>query len=52
MSPYNFLPDFEGIERLGLEPCAPPKPLPLIEHDEIHLVCWMGIEAYESTTNE
>jgi hypothetical protein len=32
-------------EALGLEPFQPPDPLPPISPDEIHLICWMGIEA-------
>jgi|TARA_B110000196_G_C21030305_1_gene607267 hypothetical protein len=52
MSPDYFLPGFEGFEQQGLEACAPPKPLPPIEPDEIHLICWMGIATHESTTNE
>ena len=34
----------EKIEELGLEPYQPPEPLPPIGIDEIHLVCWMGVE--------
>jgi hypothetical protein len=52
MSPDYFLPDFEEVEQQGLEACAPPKPLPPIEPDEIHLICWMGIATHESMTNE
>lgn len=31
------------VQRLSLTPAIPPKPLPLIEEDDIHLVCWMAI---------
>jgi hypothetical protein len=29
---------------LGLTPYRPPDPLPLIEEENVQLVCWMGIE--------
>jgi hypothetical protein len=32
------------IERIGLEPFHAPQPLPPIERDDIHLICWMVIE--------
>ena len=32
------------IERLGVEPFESAPPLPAIGPEEIHLVCWMGIE--------
>lgn len=35
----------EAAEALGLEPFAAPEPLPPIAVDEVHLVCWMAIEA-------
>jgi hypothetical protein len=35
----------EEVERIGLEPFQPPEPLPPIREDEVHLVCWMAIEA-------
>ena len=34
----------ETIESLGLEPHQPPEPLPPIAVDDIHLVCWLGVE--------
>lgn len=34
----------EEVERNGLEPFAAPTPLPPIQPEEIHLVCWMAIE--------
>jgi len=33
----------EKVAELGLKPYTPPDPLPLIDPDEIGLVCWMGI---------
>ena len=37
----------EKIEELGLDPYEPP-PLPPIDLDEVHLVCWMAIEKEEA----
>ncbi len=37
----------EKILKTGLEPSKPPPPLPLIEKDEIKLLCWMAIECEE-----
>jgi len=34
-------------QELGLEPAPQPDPLPLIELDDVHLVCWMAIVAAE-----
>ncbi len=34
----------EEIERIGVEPYQAPDPLPPIEPEEIHLICWMAIE--------
>jgi hypothetical protein len=34
----------EEVERLGLEPFQAPTPLPPITEEEIHLICWMGID--------
>jgi len=34
----------EEVERIGLEPFAAPAPLPPIQPDEVHLICWMVIE--------
>lgn len=31
------------VERLGVEPFRSPAPLPPIEAEDIHLICWMGI---------
>ena len=31
------------IRSLGLEPYVPPKPLPEITHDDVHLVCWLAL---------
>lgn len=33
----------EKIRDLGLEPYIPPKPLPEITHDDVHLVCWLAL---------
>ncbi|MFN0008927.1 MAG: hypothetical protein ACKVXR_13580 [Planctomycetota bacterium] len=32
------------VERIEVEPHHAPEPLPPIEGDDIHLVCWMAIE--------
>jgi hypothetical protein len=32
------------IERIGLEPFHAPEPLPPIQPDDVHLICWMAIE--------
>lgn len=42
----------ERVKEIGIEPYEPPKPLPPIEEDEVHLVCWMGIVAGESESHE
>jgi hypothetical protein len=31
------------VAELGLEPSPPPKLLPEIDHDDVHLVCWLAI---------
>ena len=33
----------QKIRDLGLEPYVPPKPLPEITHDDVHLVCWLAL---------
>ena len=40
----------EVITNLGLEPYAPPKPLPEIAPDDVHLVCWLALVPTQSTT--
>jgi len=35
----------EGIERIGLEPFQAPEPLPPIMPHDVHLICWMGVDA-------
>ena len=35
----------EEVERLGLEPPQVAIPLPPIEIDDVHLVCWMAVES-------
>ena len=42
----------DQIVETGLEPTAPPPPLPPIEQDEIELLCWMGIECGTSGEGE
>ena len=37
----------EEIERIGAEPFHAPDPLPPIEREEIHLICWMAIAREE-----
>lgn len=32
------------IERIGLEPFHAPEPLPPIQPEDVHLICWMAIE--------
>ena len=34
----------EEVERIGLQPFAAPAPLPPIQPDEVHLICWLAIE--------
>jgi hypothetical protein len=31
-------------ERIGLEPFHAPEPLPPIQMEDVHLICWMAIE--------
>jgi hypothetical protein len=33
------------IERIGLEPFHAPEPLPPIQPEDVHLICWMAIES-------
>jgi len=42
----------EAIEELGLRPFNPPPPLPPIEVDDIHLVCWLAVEAESEADRE
>lgn len=35
----------EEIERIGLEPFHAPEPLPPIQPEDVHLICWMAIES-------
>ena len=35
------------VKRIGLEPFQAPDPLPAIEIDEVHLICWLAIEPVE-----
>lgn len=38
------------IRELGLQPFRAPEPLPPIGEDEIHLVCWMGVDTAATAT--
>ncbi len=33
----------EVVHELGLKPAPPPKPLPVIDENDIYLVCWMAV---------
>ena len=33
------------VQELGLEPAPAPDPLPVIDPDDVHLVCWLAVEA-------
>jgi len=35
----------DEIERIGVEPFKTPEPLPPIDPEEIHLICWIAIQA-------
>jgi hypothetical protein len=35
----------EEIERIGLVPFHAPEPLPPNTPEDVHLICWMGVEA-------
>ena len=35
----------EKVEELGMRPAERPKPLPPIREDDVHLVCWMAVDA-------
>ena len=36
---------------IGLEPAPPPEPLPEIEADDVHLVCWLAIVPEDATAD-
>ena len=38
------------ITNLGLEPYVPPKPLPEITPDDVHLVCWLSLVPKQSAS--
>jgi hypothetical protein len=40
----------EEAARLGLEPSPPPEALPVIDGDDIHLVCWQAITPAHPTS--
>ena len=37
----------EEIEKIGIEPFHAPDPLPPINLDDVHLICWMALESKE-----
>ena len=37
----------EEIEAIGAEPFHPPDPLPPIDPEEIHLICWLAVQRDE-----
>ena len=47
-SPSSARALIEKILETGLEPVAPPDPLPPIDLDDIDLICWMGIDLARS----
>jgi hypothetical protein len=40
----------QEVERLGLEPFVPPRPLDPIRPEDIHLVCWLAVERSAART--
>jgi len=40
----------EEIERIGLEPYDAPQPLPPIQQDDVHLICWMAVDVPQAET--
>ncbi len=34
----------QKVQELGLQPFIQPEPLPVIDEDEIHLICWMAVD--------
>jgi hypothetical protein len=40
------------VTELGLEPAPPPKPLPEIENEDVHLVCWLAIKPSDKPRHE
>lgn len=34
----------DKVRELGLQPFVAPDPLPVIDEDEVHLVCWMAVD--------
>ena len=35
----------EKVKELGLQPFVQPEPLPIIDEDEIALICWMAVDS-------
>jgi len=42
----------EKIAELGLQPFIAPEPLPVIERDEVQLICWMAVDTVEDVPEE
>jgi hypothetical protein len=42
----------EKVDELGLQPYEAPDPLPIIDEDEVKLICWMAITAEENEEDE
>ncbi|MEX0755625.1 MAG: helicase-related protein [Actinomycetota bacterium] len=43
--PERALAVVSAVRELGLEPAHAPEPLPVIDGSDVHLVCWIAIEA-------
>jgi hypothetical protein len=39
------------VDELGLEPSPPPEPLPVIDEEDVHLVCWLAIDRAPEATD-
>ena len=35
----------DPVRRLGLEPFQAPAPLPLLQEEDVRLICWLAVEA-------
>lgn len=42
----------EKVKELGLQPFIQPQPLPVIDEDEIALICWMAVDSDNSSAAE
>lgn len=38
----------ERVKELGLQPFVQPKALPLIQLDDVALICWMAVAPHET----